>query len=108
MSIDLDMAFGRGPMAREDQHTYRYWVAVTRTNVGPLAKQYFDVPVHFDKGDVRVTHKETIKKIVIPRANANISGAAFEILVGFDLTPDQLAFNRAGKRFKVGAVNGGG
>jgi hypothetical protein len=103
MSMDIDMAFGRGPMAGGDTHVYRYWVAVTRTDIAPLAKEYFDVPVKFQNGDARLFHTETIKKIVIPRANANVSGAAFEILVGFDLTPDQLAFNRAGKRFKMNA-----
>jgi hypothetical protein len=109
MNMDIDMAFGRGPAADGDTHVYRYWVAVTRTNVGPLAKEYFDIPVKFEKGQERVFHTEKIKQIVIPRANATVAGPAFEVLVGYELTPDQLAFNRAGKRFKmnVGADSGG-
>jgi hypothetical protein len=103
MNMDIDMAFGRGPMAGSDTRTYRYWVAVTRTDVAPIAKQYFDVTVKFPKGANAVTHVEKIKKIVIPRANAEIAGTAFEILVGFDLTPEELAYNRAGKRFKANA-----
>jgi hypothetical protein len=107
MSVDIDMAFGHGPMADGQTHTYRYWVAVTRTNIAPLAKEYFDVPVRFEKGQMRLLHTEKIKRIVIPRANAEVAGPAFEILVGFELTPEQLAFNRAGKRFKVNAGGGG-
>lgn len=103
MNMDIDMAFGRGPAADGESRVYRYWVAVTRTNIGPLAKQYFDINVKFEKGQPRVFHTEHIKKIVIPRANADVAGPAFEILVGYELTPDQLAFNRAGKRFKMNA-----
>jgi hypothetical protein len=106
MNLDIDMAFGRGPMAaNEEKRVYRYWVTVTRTNVAPIAKQYFDVEVRFPKGESVVRHTEKIKKIVIPRANANVAGTSFEILVGFDLTPEQLAFNRAGKRFTLQSIN---
>src|SRR5262245_48908019 len=28
MNVDIDMAFGRGPKAEGDTHTYKYWVAV--------------------------------------------------------------------------------
>jgi hypothetical protein len=41
--------------------------------------------------------------IEIPRATKDIAGANFEVLVGFELTPDQLDFNRNGKRFRVDA-----
>jgi hypothetical protein len=41
-----------------------------------------------------------VKGIVIPRATATVSGANFEILVGFDVTPEMAAFNREGKRFR--------
>ena len=44
---------------------------------------------------------ETIPGIVIPRANETISGSNFEIFVGFDLTPAQLAYNRSGTRFTI-------
>ena len=46
-----------------------------------------------------LTKTETIGKIVIPRADESISGANFEVLVGFDLTEDQLKFNQNGRRF---------
>jgi hypothetical protein len=50
-----------------------------------------------------VTRTEEIDRIVIPRATADTSGENFEILVGLELTPEQLAFNRAGKRFRLDA-----
>ena len=43
-------------------------------------------------------------KITIPRAAANITGENFEVLVGFEVTPEQAAFNREGNRFPVNAT----
>lgn len=100
MDLRIEMAFGRGAAATERTHAFRYWVAVTRTNSSPISKQYFDVPITFSNSD-RLRASEYIAEIVIPRANDTVSGANFEVLVGFDLTPEQLAFNRAGKRFRV-------
>jgi len=101
MNLEVSMAFGRGPAAKGDRHTYRYWVAVTRKDRLPLAKQYFEIPVQFDGKSDRTTATQVIERIVIPRANEKVSGANFELLVGFDLSEDQLAYNRAGKRFRV-------
>jgi hypothetical protein len=101
MSLEIDMAFGKGPAASDNSRVYRYWVAVTRANLAPVEKQYFDVTVNFPRGEDRMAGSEIIEKITIPRANDTISGANFEILVGFELTPAQLAFNRSGKRFRV-------
>lgn len=102
-SMEIQMAFGRGPAATAERHTYRYWVAVTRRGRAPIEKQYFDVDVRFPAGQQIVSHTEEISEIVIPRANDTVSGENFEILVGFELTPQQLQFNRDGKRFRVDA-----
>ncbi len=103
MNLKLNLAFGRGPMASGNKHTYRYWVAVTRKDRLPLSKQYFEAPVTFARGEDRAVLDVELERIVIPRANENVAGGNFEILVGFDLTPAQLTFNRDGKRFRVNA-----
>jgi len=101
MALEIDMAFGRGPAATAQERTYRYWVAVTRRGVAPIEKSYFDVNVRFENGRNVVTRQERIQHIVIPRATPETSGENFEILVGLELTPEQLQFNRDGKRFRV-------
>jgi hypothetical protein len=108
MGIEIDMAFGRGPASTSDRQTYRYWVAVTRRGRAPIEKAYFDVDVRFPRGEAVVTRTEQIERIVIPRANEEISGENFEILVGFELTPEQLQFNRDGKRFRIDAGGNSG
>ncbi|MDE2357646.1 MAG: Tat pathway signal sequence domain protein [Alphaproteobacteria bacterium] len=102
----IHFAFGRGPQADGRRHVYQYWVAVTDRNHAVLAKQEFTVPVEFPAGADRVDKTESVANIVIPRANARVSGSNFEVLVGFDVTPDMAAFNRAGKRFRPEAGAG--
>lgn len=104
MSIEVDMAFGRGPAASGTRQTYRYWVAVARRGFAPIAKEYFDVEVRWDRDEAVVTRTEEINSIVIPRADADTSGENFEVLVGFELTPEQLQFNRDGRRFRIDAA----
>ena len=92
---------GRGPAAAGAQKTYRYWVAVTDRNRAILAKQYFDLPVTFSPGQDRMDKVEDVTGIVIPRNDIKVSGANFEVLIGFDVTPDMATFNREGERFRV-------
>lgn len=108
MSIEVDMAFGRGPAAEGQSQTYRYWVAVARRGRAPIEKAYFDVDVRWDRGESVVTRTERIEHIVIPRATPETSGENFEVLVGFELTPEQLQFNRDGARFRIDAADGAG
>jgi hypothetical protein len=101
--MQLLFGLGRGPQAVGQSKTYRYWVAVTDRNQGVLAKQYFDVKADFPPGKDRIMVTDHIDGLVIPRANSDVSGGNFEVLVGFDVTPQMADFNRLGKRFRVNA-----
>ena len=103
ITVQMDLLFnlGRGAQATADQRTYRYWIAVTARNEAVLAKEYFDLPVDFEGARTASVTQE--KTIVIPRANSETSGSNFEVLVGFDVTPEMAAFNRDGSRFRVNA-----
>jgi len=98
--MEIEMAFGRGPKASEPRKEFRYFVAVTRRNSVVIEKEIYPVKVRFGGDRVRVDLKEQIDKIVIPRNNERVSGTNFEIIVGLDLTKEQLAFNRSGKSLK--------
>ncbi|WEK58456.1 MAG: Tat pathway signal sequence domain protein [Candidatus Brevundimonas phytovorans] len=101
--LDFNVLFnlGKGARASGDSHTYRYWVAVTERNSAVLAKEYFDLPVNFE-GQTTAS-VEQAQSIVIPRADATTAGSNFEVLIGFDVTPDMAEFNRSGSRFRVTA-----
>lgn len=103
VAMDVLFELGRGPQASGSQKTYRYWVAVTDRNRSVIAKQSFDLPVTFPSGKDRVYVTEKIHDIVIPRAAMTTSGSNFEVLIGFEVTPEMAAFNRDGKRFRLNA-----
>ena len=102
MSVNVEFAFGRGDAAQgESAKVYPYFVAVTRRNLATIAKERFAVEARFRPGEDVVVVRDRIEEILIPRANPDISGVNFEVLIGFELTAEQLEFNRAGKRFRM-------
>ncbi len=103
ITVQMNILFhlGRGPQAAGDQRTYRYWIAVTERNEAVLAKEYFDLPVNFEGGVTAAATEE--QTVVIPRATAETSGGNFEVLVGFEVTPEMAEFNRTGSRFRMTA-----
>lgn len=103
MEVAVRLAFGRGPAAAASEKTYELFVAVTRTDSAVIERQVFPITVRFEPGQDRVEVIEEFSPITIPRADATTSGANFEVLLGFELTEDQLQFNRDGLRFRVSA-----
>jgi hypothetical protein len=103
VAMEILFELGRGPQAEGRSKTYRYWVAVTDRNRSVLEKQTFDLPVTFKEGEDRTYVRQNLNRIVIPRAEMTTSGSNFEILVGFEVTPQMAAFNREGKRFRLNA-----
>ncbi|WP_300527757.1 hypothetical protein [Maricaulis sp.] len=102
-NLEIDFGFGRGPSAQGREHNYQYFVAVTRRDIGVIHRETFPLNVRFGSEEDRQYLTETIDAISIPRADPDTSGANFEILVGFELTGEQLAYNRSGRRFRVAA-----
>ena len=104
VALEILFELGKGPAAQGNSQTYRYWIAVTDRNREVLAKRTFEMPVSFPSGRDRIYKREMINDVTIPRADANVSGANFEVLVGFDVTPQMADFNRLGKRFRLNSV----
>jgi len=103
MEVGVRMAFGRGPAAVGSEKTYQLFVAVTRTDSVVIERQVFPITVRFERGEDRVEVIEEFSPITIPRATPTTSGSNFEVLLGFELTDEQLQFNRDGLRFRVSA-----
>ena len=101
VKVEVLFEMGKGPQAETRQKTYRYWVAVTDRNRSVLAKETFELPVTFPEGTDRVYVTEQIGQIAIPRASITTSGSNFEVLIGFEVTPQMAEFNRLGKRFRL-------
>jgi len=103
LEVEVLFSLGKGPRASSQTKTFPYWVAVTDRNRSVLAKEYFGLPAKFPDGQDRVMVTQRLSAITIPRANKDVSGSNFEVLIGFDVTPEMAEFNRDGKRFRVNA-----
>ena len=86
----------RGPAARSDNANFVFFVAVVDQNQRVLARERFESALQFAASQRRAGVEEEIEEL-IPLA-AGLSGANYEILVGFELTGEQLEFNRARSR----------
>jgi hypothetical protein len=66
MELQIDLAFGRGPAAKDDSHVYNYWVAVTRRDIAVLAKEHYSIKVDFPKGANRMADDRTYRARLDP------------------------------------------
>ncbi|WP_440957670.1 hypothetical protein ACFELO_10250 [Oceanicaulis sp. LC35] len=103
MEMAVRLAFGRGPAAQGQTKTYDLFVAVTRTDRAVIDRQVFPITVTFEPGEERVEVIEEFPSIELPRVSPTTSGVNYEVLLGFELTDEQIEFNRSGLRFRVRA-----
>lgn len=112
MEMGMRLGFGRGPAAIGDAETFNLFITVVRLDpqrnfMAVIHRENFQVTANFPAGSDRVEIVEEFSSIRIPRVDADTSGANFEVLVGFELTDEQLEFNRSGMRFRVTAGQDG-
>ena len=95
-TVDLQLTFegALGPKALGmTNFSYPFFVAVTAPNGSILAKEVFSAPLSHSSADDPTTHYETLRQI-IPISN-ELQGPQYKILIGFQLTQEQLAYNRS-------------
>lgn len=87
----------RGPASTAPEAQFNYFVAVTESGRDILAKEVFQSTIPFPEGRTQAGVFEEIEEI-IPLASES-DGPNFEIIVGFQLSKDQLEYNRKRRRF---------
>lgn len=97
VDFQLVLAAERGPAFDGRDAGYQYFVAVTDPDGQVLAKQVFDATLRFEEGQSRVGSVEDLHQR-IPVAQGR-RAQDYQVLVGFQLTPEQLEFNRSDRAF---------
>ncbi|MGB4056779.1 MAG: hypothetical protein WBK77_01705 [Alphaproteobacteria bacterium] len=94
LKLTIDGTLGpAGHKNAKPSFTYPYFVAVTSPIGTILAKEVFTASLAYDAGMDNQTYTETMRQIIpIPNKDA---AAKYKVLIGFQLTPEQLAYNRA-------------
>ena len=90
--ISFELIAERGPAARTRDGDFDYFVAISDAKGRVLAKETFRSKIAFPENRRRAGILEEIEQSIPLRKGED--GGGYEILVGFQLTEDQLKFNR--------------
>jgi hypothetical protein len=83
---------GRVWQSDAPRFSYPYFIAVTNSQGNILAKEVYALTVSYQDGEQEIAHEERLRQI-IPIPDGSF-GADHEILIGFQLTEQELAYNR--------------
>jgi hypothetical protein len=94
VAVDLRMllAFTRGPANTDRKGSYSYFVAIADRDDTPMQKHIFESSVTFTGNKNRVAAFEELTLKIPLRSGEN--GGDYTVLVGFQLTTEQVDFNR--------------
>ena len=96
MQIDLALTGRTGPKARskssdKPSFAYPYFVAVTDAQGNVISKEIFAASLAFGADQNKVSQNETIfQNMPVPDT---AQGQSYSVIIGFQLTPEQLAYN---------------
>jgi len=97
-TITVDLAFDGvaelGPAATTRDLTFNVFVAVTRRFDTLDKKQIYQIPVNFPAGQRQARFVKTVEGTILPYGGA-ADGRIYQVLVGFQLSAEQLAYNRS-------------
>jgi len=93
VKMTVDFIASRGPADKTRKASFAYFVAITDSKDNVLTRQQFDTYIDFPGNKTRDGIRESLDQI-IPLA-AGQRGDDFRIYIGFVVTHDELAYNRA-------------
>ncbi|MBP2302576.1 hypothetical protein [Azospirillum picis] len=93
VNVNAFLVAERGPALKGDGAKYQYFVALAQPDGTLVSKAFFDTDVTFQPGQQRAGSREELTpKIPLPKDG---NAKDWKVYLGFQLTPEQLAFNRA-------------
>lgn len=96
-TITVDLAFDGiaelGPAATSRDLVFNVFVAVTRRFDTLDKKQVYQIPVTFEAGQRQARFVKTVDGTLLPYGGT-ADGRIYQVLVGFQLTAEQLEYNR--------------
>ncbi|MEQ8747198.1 hypothetical protein [Pyruvatibacter sp.] len=99
--IDVDYALSMGvtagPAASRSVVTAPIFVAVTRNGETILQRSTFEAEVEFEQGQRQAVYTRTFRGLTWEVGEED--GRLYEVVIGFELTPEQVEENRRRARF---------
>jgi len=94
VSVEFLLIADRGPADRERVARPGYFVAVTDPKGEILAKEVFQAEIPFADNRRRVGRKEEVEPF-LPSPSGIRDFTGYRVLIGFQLTPEQVEFNKS-------------
>ena len=91
-TISVAMDLTRGPGTKSRRADVPYFVSVSRGDT-ILSKQVYVIPAEFDANADRLRLMGNQIDVILPVSDT-LKGSDYRLQVGFQLTPEELAFNR--------------
>ena len=96
--MDMDIVISGGPAVQPGNVDLYYFVAIPKFHPNPEGKRIFSRAYKFPRSSTRRERlTESNIRIFLPLED-RITAAAYDIYLGFQLTDEQLAYNRSRKR----------
>lgn len=97
MTVDLRLGFQgklgpKVPQAGQPFFSYPFFVAIVSPGGSIVAKEIFGASITYEGGEQTKAYQENLRHIIPVKSRSH--GAGHKIMVGFQLTPEQLSFNR--------------
>ena len=100
LRVDVETGFeiiaARGPKAETNRVIIVFFAAIINPDGKVIAKETFESRVEFPQNHRRVGVREQVVQQIPLTTQA--AGQDYQILVGFQLTPDQLEYNQSRRR----------
>ncbi len=94
MNVVIDLR--RGPASRTPNVDFEYFVAIPSFLPKPEGKSVFPVKGLFEQDQTRMVYRDAVR-LFIPLDDPN-DGVGLEVVVGFQLTPEEIQFNKSMRR----------
>lgn len=93
MELSPVVAVERGPADRSRVANFDYFVVLLDAQRRPVSRNVFTMKVQFEGNVTRIQHTDAPVTLNVP-LKAGETGRSYEILVGFQLSKEDLEFNR--------------
>ena len=96
IQLSVQIRVERGPANKGRKVAFDYFVAIPEFQPQSEGKRIFNVAGEFEGNRTRMLYQDDLDMTIPVKVPAD--GAALEIILGFQLTPEELKFNRSRKQ----------
>ena len=96
LSFSFPVTAKRGPAGKGEPQTLSYFAAVIDTDNNVVVKKSFTREISLDQNVVSFNETPEAMAFTIPKDKKPVG---YEVLVGFQLSPEELAYNRERRRY---------